>query len=92
MEIQLLIGWNVRSLRVAKGLSQDDLALAADIERAYVGHLERGKKNPTATTLAKLAGALECHLTELFKDPPEEASLPPPLKGGRRSQIQPRRG
>lgn len=88
MEIRSLIGWNVRLLRVAKGLSQDDLGLAAGVERAYIGYLERGQKNPTATTLEKLATALECHVAELFKEPPKGAVLPAPLKGGRRSQEE----
>lgn len=84
MEIRSIIGWNVRALRVAKELSQDQLALEAGIERAYVGYLERGDKNPTATTLAKLANALGCQIADLVKEPKKGASLPRPLKGGRK--------
>lgn len=91
MEIRSLIGWNVRLLRVAKGLSQDDLALSAGIERAYVGYLERGTKNPTATTLQKLAAALDCNVAELFNEPVQGATPPQPLKGGRRPKAATRR-
>jgi transcriptional regulator with XRE-family HTH domain len=88
MEIRSVVAWNLRRLRVIRGVSQDDLALTAGLERAYVGHLERGGRNPTVLTLAKLAEALECHVTELLADPPEQASrlatLPPGRKGAGR--------
>jgi hypothetical protein len=44
MNAQQLIALNIRRLRVAKGSSQDDLALIAGVERSYTGHLERGTK------------------------------------------------
>jgi transcriptional regulator with XRE-family HTH domain len=47
MDVRQLVGWNLRRLRVMRGISQDELALQADVERAYVGHLERGAKNAT---------------------------------------------
>lgn len=86
MKVQLLVAWNLRRLRVAKGISQDDLALSADIERAYVGHLERGTKNPTIETLEKLADALGCHISAMFAEPPAGAEPLAPLKGGRRKR------
>ena len=82
----MLVAWNLRLLRVAKGVSQDDLALSAGIERAYVGHLERGSKNPTIETLEKLAIALDCHVSDFFVEPPDPAERPLPLKGGRRKR------
>lgn len=87
MEIRSLVGWNLRALRIEKGISQDDLALQAGIERAYVGYLERGKKNPTVETLAKISSALGCHVSELFHEPPHDADLPKPLVGGRRKET-----
>ena len=57
---------NVRRLRVAAGIAQDQLALDAGLERAWVGHLESGKKNPTLLTLAKITAALKCDIAELF--------------------------
>lgn len=68
MEIQELLALNLRRIRVAKNISQDELALLAGVERAYVGHIERGKKNPTIQTLAKIAGALDCQVRDLFED------------------------
>lgn len=79
-----MVAWNIRRVRVAKGISQDDLALEAEIERSYVGHLERGKKNPTVETLEKIARALNCTVAEFFSEVPEDANQPAPLKAGRR--------
>ena len=86
MDAKSTVAWNLRRLRVAKDISQDDLALSADIERSYVGHLERGKKNPTVETLEKLAQALGCQISEFFQKPPEGAQTLAPLNGGRRAK------
>ncbi len=86
MELRSVVAWNIRRLRVAKAISQDDLALTAGIERAYVGYLERGKKNPTIDTLGKLAVALEVNVVEFFAEPPEGSQPVAPLKGGRKKQ------
>ena len=84
MDVRSLVAWNLRRLRVLRNISQDDLALAAQIERAYVGHLERGNKNPTIVTLAKLADALECDITEFFSPIAEGQEDLKPLKAGRK--------
>ncbi|WP_183775098.1 helix-turn-helix domain-containing protein, partial [Rhizobium sp. BK312] len=55
-----------RRIRVMRGISQDNLALEANVERSYVGYLERGSKNPTVTTLEKIAEALACDISEFF--------------------------
>jgi len=85
MDARQLVAWNLRRIRVAKGISQDDLALSAGIERSYAGHLERGSKNPTVATLEKLAAALSCEIGELFAPLPVDATDIKPLKSGRRS-------
>jgi len=84
MEARALVAWNIRRLRVAKGISQDDLAYASGVERAYVGHLERGTKNPTIQLLEKLAVALGCELADLLRVPPKGESEPRALTPGRR--------
>lgn len=85
MNAQLLIALNIRRLRVAKGMSQDDLALIAGVERSYAGHLERGSKNPTIKTLEKIAVALDCDISELFLALPTGITALDPLKSGRKS-------
>ncbi len=69
MEARALIGWNLRRLRVAKGLSQERLAFAAGIDRAYVGRVERGSENVTVSTLEAMAVALAVPVAALFIEP-----------------------
>ncbi|KSV66638.1 hypothetical protein N182_35050 [Sinorhizobium sp. GL2] len=84
MDVRQLVALNLRRLRVARQISQDDLALAAGIERSYAGHLERGTKNPTVITLEKLALAMNCEIAELFQKLPDGTIGIEPLKSGRR--------
>lgn len=84
MDVKERVGWNLRRLRVGKGMSQDHLAYAAEVERAYVGYLERGKRNATINTLQKLATILEHDISELFAVPPSDAEPIAPLNAGRR--------
>lgn len=87
MNAQQLIALNIRRLRVAKGISQDDLALIAGVERSYTGHLERGSKNPTIKTLEKIASALSCDISELFAPLPKGTTAIEPLKSGRKTSA-----
>lgn len=48
----------VRNARVAAGISQEHLALLAQIERSYFGRIERGQSQPTLFVLLKIAAAL----------------------------------
>jgi transcriptional regulator with XRE-family HTH domain len=84
MDVRQLVGWNLRRLRVMRGISQDELALRAEVERAYVGHLERGTKNATLLTVEKLAAALQSPIHEFFQEPALGEDKPKPLKAGRR--------
>jgi len=63
------IGEHIRYYRGLRGLSQEQLALQAGINPAFLGHLERGLKSPTVTTLEKIALALDISLSELFTAP-----------------------
>jgi transcriptional regulator with XRE-family HTH domain len=49
---------NVRRLRLARGLSQEQLAFDADIDRTYVSQIERSVINPSLLVLHKVAVAL----------------------------------
>ncbi len=68
-----------------RGISQDNLALEANVERSYVGYLERGNKNPTVTTLEKIAEALACDISEFFAPVAADVVTMKPLKSGRKS-------
>ena len=57
-QISTVFGQVLREQRVSRDLSQEELALAADVDRTFVSQMERGIRQPTITTLMKLAGAL----------------------------------
>jgi transcriptional regulator with XRE-family HTH domain len=84
MNGRALVAWNLRRLRVQRGLSQERLAYDAEVDRSYVGGLERREENPTVDILDRLANTLEVSITEFFKRPPKRAKPPRPLRGGRR--------
>lgn len=63
-----LVGWNVRRIRVAKGISQERLAFDSGVDRSYLGGMERGEENPTVDVLDRIAGTLAVSLGELFTD------------------------
>lgn len=50
---------NLRRARRAKGLTQEDLADASDLHRTHISLLEKAKRDPKLTTIAKLAEGLE---------------------------------
>lgn len=84
MKGRALVAWNLRRIRVEKGLSQEKLAFDAGIDRAYVGGLERKEENPTVDLLDKLAERLGVPLSEFFIEPSPGAKPPKPLRAGRR--------
>ena len=57
-QISTVFGQVLREQRISRELSQEELALAADVDRTFVSQMERGIRQPTITTLMKLAGAL----------------------------------
>lgn len=64
-ELPQAFGAAVRELRRAQGISQERLATLAGIDRAYMGSLERGRRNPSLTIMARIARGLELPLSEV---------------------------
>ena len=65
-QIQKHFGQRVRDLRKHRGLSQESLALACDLDRTYVGGVERGERNISLLNIHKIAFALGVAAKELF--------------------------
>lgn len=84
------VAWNLRRLRVERGLSQEALAVDAEIDRSYVGRLERAVENPTVGLLDKIVATLDADIGELFRLPRSGDATPKPLKGGRRKTTSKR--
>ena len=55
MKLRQVVARNLRVLRKQKGLSQEELAFQAGINRNYVGQIEREEKSPTVDMIEKLA-------------------------------------
>lgn len=60
------LGEAVRSARLARGISQEDLAARAGLDRSYMSSIERGAQNPGVVSVLRVAAALEMSASELF--------------------------
>lgn len=70
MGLREVFATNLRRLRNAKGLSQDDLAYDAGISRSYLSQLEKGAFYVSIKIIGKLAETLEAAPEEFLKLPP----------------------
>lgn len=59
-------GQAVRSTRIATGISQDRMALAAGVDRSFFGKLERGERQPSLGIMLRIAAALGVTGTQLM--------------------------
>jgi len=66
-QISTAFGRVLREQRDSQGLSQEALALSADVDRTFVSQIERGIRQPTLTTLCKLAKALDIQPSTLVQ-------------------------
>ncbi|MCP3392210.1 helix-turn-helix transcriptional regulator [Bradyrhizobium sp. CCGB12] len=82
MKARALVAWNVRRIRVNRGIPQELLAHDARINRSYMGGIEQQSANPTIDVLDRIAGALDVDLSEFFVQPPKGATPPMTLRRG----------
>ena len=61
-------GDRLRQLRRERGLSQEQVALQADITTSYYGLLERGQANPSVALLEKICDVLNVRIADIFTD------------------------
>lgn len=73
MRWEELVAANVRRIRKSRGMSQEQLALQADIAMRSVGTIERGETSATVGMLGKIAEALNAHPKEFFEAPKEDS-------------------
>jgi len=67
VDIKQKLGIVIRKLRMDKHISQENLALQANIDRTYISDIEKGERNTSIEIVEKLANALEISISELFK-------------------------
>lgn len=65
-QIKKEFGARLRSIRIQKNLSQEQLALACRLDRTYIGGVERGERNISLVNTYKIAAALGISARELF--------------------------
>lgn len=66
MDIKILVGKRVKELRNKLGISQEELADIAGLDRTYITSVECGKRNISIVNIEKLAKALNVTLSEFF--------------------------
>ena len=64
--VNIAFGKRVAELRKKAGLSQEQFAIKCDVDRTYIGTIERGEKSPTLNTIEKISIALGISKSELF--------------------------
>lgn len=57
----------MKKIRKEKGMSQGDICRKLDLDRAYISNVESGNKNPTLSTITRLAKALGVSIDKLLK-------------------------
>jgi transcriptional regulator with XRE-family HTH domain len=65
-DVRHIVAENVKLARERAGISQEELADTAGIDRSYASRIERGVANPSVEVLAKVAGALSVPVASLL--------------------------
>ena len=68
MNINVFFGKEIKKIRLSKKISQEKLALDAEIDRTYITDIENGNRNVSLTIAFKLTNALDVPFSKLFKD------------------------
>ncbi|AZC38293.1 helix-turn-helix domain-containing protein [Pseudomonas chlororaphis] len=68
-QLRLQLAENIRLIRRVKNLTQEQLALMAEVDRTYVSQIERGVGNPSLMVLCKLANIFELTADQLLIEP-----------------------
>lgn len=67
MDMRKLVGRNVRAIRQARDMTQEQLAEQSGFSQQYISDLERGRRNPTVVSLYELAQALSSTPVQLLE-------------------------
>jgi transcriptional regulator with XRE-family HTH domain len=69
-EVKKRLGARLRAIRKSKKLSQEAVALSCDLDRSYLGRIERGEANVSLINIERIAEALGVGAGELFEEGP----------------------
>jgi transcriptional regulator with XRE-family HTH domain len=65
-DVKVLFGEKIRTIRAKRGWSQEEFASHANLDRSYVGCVERGERNVSLENICKIAAALGVSPSSLF--------------------------
>ena len=74
VDVSVAFGKALRRLRIAKNLTQEQLGLEAGLRRTFISSLELGQKQPSITTIQKLAVVLEISMSKLLQQVEKDMS------------------
>jgi len=83
MDIRKVVARNIRRYRVAQGLSQEALAVDAEIDRTHVSRIESGNENPTLLVLDRISRVLGVTICDFLEAPNAGEPAPKLLPKGR---------
>lgn len=66
--MELKIGYNVRTIRIQRGISQKELARRVGVSQAHISDIERGERRASISVLLKIMEALKCEPTDIMKE------------------------
>ena len=72
METPFIVGKRLKSIRLEKQLSLDEVSKLTDVSKPMLGQIERGQSSPTITTLWKIAVGLKIPLSSLLEEKEKE--------------------
>ena len=78
------LAWNVRRLRISRELTQESLAIDANVAIPYVSRIENGSANPSIEVIDRIADALHVEVDELLRAYDRRTTRPKTLKAGRK--------
>lgn len=67
MQLEIIFGKVVKSIRIKKNITQEQLALGSTLERTYISELENGRYQPTLTSLFDIARGLNMNPSDLVR-------------------------
>jgi transcriptional regulator with XRE-family HTH domain len=76
-DLRKKFGARIRYLRLKLGFSQEELAAICELDRTYIGGIERGERNPSLKNICLIASALSVPVSALFDDS-DESRRPSP--------------
>lgn len=65
-EFLIKLGMNIKKQRIEKGWSQEKLGFKSNLDRTYIGGIERGERNVTILNLKRIADALNTSINDLI--------------------------